>query len=68
MDTSAHSLPAVASGGLGGICVWNFGNVIPGQTQKAFGKTAQYGTPNTARFGGTLISAVVPNPQLSTHC
>ena len=67
VDTSAHSLPAVASGGLGGICVWNFGNVIPGQTQKAFGKTAQYGTPNTARFGGTLISAVVPNPQLSTH-
>ena len=42
--------------------------MIPGQTQKAFGKTAQYGTPNTARFGGTLISAVVPNPQLSTHC
>ena len=26
-------------------CVWNFGNVIPGQTAQAFGGDAQYGTP-----------------------
>ncbi|MEV4264179.1 hypothetical protein [Kribbella sp. NPDC049584] len=50
------------------VCVWNFGNVIPNRTVQAFGKTAQYGTPDLARFGGTLTSAVLPNPQLSTRC
>jgi hypothetical protein len=44
-------------------CAWNFGNVIPKQTVRDFGGTAEYGTPNVARFGGTIISAVLPNPQ-----
>lgn len=51
-----------------GSCVWNFGNVIRGATVQSFGRTAQYGTPNLARFGGTLTSSPIPNPQLSTRC
>jgi hypothetical protein len=49
-------------------CLWNFGNDIPGITTADFGKTAQYGTPNLARFAGTLTSAVLPNPQLNASC
>ncbi len=52
------------SGFLG--CAWNFGDVIPGRTVTNFGGDAQYGTPNVARYGGTVISAVLSNPQ--THC
>jgi hypothetical protein len=48
-------------------CVWNFGNVLP-TTIQTFGKDAQYGTPHVARFGGTLTSAVQPNPQFSGDC
>jgi hypothetical protein len=43
-------------------CFWNFGNTSS-LTGNAFGKDAQYGTPNLARFGGTIISAPRPNPQ-----
>ncbi len=46
-------------------CLWNFGNTIPGTTVNALGGTAEYGSPNTARFAGTIISPVIPNPQLS---
>ena len=49
-------------------CVWNFGNVIPGKTAQAFGGDAQYGTPNIARYGGTIISPVLTNPQISGSC
>ena len=49
-------------------CVWNFGNVIPGQTRTAFGGDAQYGTPDTARYGGTIISPVLSNPQTNGRC
>jgi hypothetical protein len=49
-------------------CVWNFGNVIPGQTKSTFGGDAQYGTPNIARYGGTLTSPVLRNPQISGRC
>jgi hypothetical protein len=48
-------------------CVWNFGNVLP-TTSQTFGKDAQYGVPNVARFGGTLTSAVETNPQFSGGC
>ena len=48
-------------------CVWNFGNVLP-STFMTFGKDAQYGTPNVARFAGTIISAVQPNPQFTGSC
>lgn len=49
-------------------CTWNFGNVIPGQTARTFGKDGQYGTPNIARYGGTIISPVLSNPQISGSC
>jgi hypothetical protein len=49
-------------------CVWNFGNVIPGRTATDFGGDAQYGTPDIARYGGTLTSPVLSNPQFSGPC
>jgi hypothetical protein len=48
-------------------CVWNFGNTQP-NTISAFGKDAQYGTPDVARYGGTIISAPMPNPQFKAGC
>jgi hypothetical protein len=57
-------------GGMGGHsagCVWNFGNDQP-NTLLDFGRTAQYGAPNLARYGGTLISAPAPNPQFTGRC
>jgi hypothetical protein len=48
-------------------CVGNFGNVLP-TTIQTFGKDAQYGTPNVARFAGTSTSAVLPNPQFTGGC
>jgi hypothetical protein len=44
------------------VCVWNFGNVIAGATTNDFGKTAEYGVPDVARFAGTLTSPVMANP------
>lgn len=51
-----------------GACVWNFGNDITGVTKTDFGKDAQYGTPDVARYGGTLASPVMPNPEFATGC
>jgi len=51
-----------------GVCLWNFGNVISGVTSKNFGKAAQYGTPDIARYGGTLTSKVINNPELASGC
>jgi hypothetical protein len=51
-----------------GGCVWNFGNVNPGVTTNDFGKAAEYGTPDVARFGGTLTSAVMPNAEFARNC
>jgi hypothetical protein len=48
-------------------CVWNFGNDQP-RTVADFGKDAQYGTPDLARFGGTNTSAVLPNPEFAGSC
>jgi hypothetical protein len=48
-------------------CVWNFGNVLP-RTFRTFGKDAQYGVPNVARFAGTSTSAVLPNPEFTGVC
>ena len=50
-----------------GTCTWNFGNVLP-VTRNTFGKTAQYGSPDLARFGGTLTSPVQTNPALQRGC
>ncbi len=49
-------------------CLWNFGNVVSGVTTDDLGKLAEYGSPNLARFAGTLISPVMPNPQLNSSC
>ena len=49
-----------------GNCVWNFGNTIAGVTTNTFGKDTQYGTPDIAQYGGTLISAVRANPEINT--
>jgi hypothetical protein len=51
-----------------GACVWNFGNVLPGVTKRTFGKDAQYGEPNVARFGGTNTSPVMTNPATTGNC
>ncbi len=49
-------------------CLWAFGNTIAGETTQSFGGDAQYGTPDVARYGGTLTSPVIPNPQFSGAC
>ena len=51
-----------------GACLWNFGNDIKGITTHDFGKFKQYGKPDLARFGGTTISKVLPNPALAKDC
>jgi hypothetical protein len=57
-----------ASGQLAGTnCVWNFGNTLP-TTVSTLGGDAQYGTPNIDRYGGTIISAPMPNPQSASRC
>jgi hypothetical protein len=48
-------------------CAWSFGNVIP-STIQTFGKDAEYGTPDVARFAGTSTSAVQPNPEFTGRC
>ena len=49
-------------------CVWNFGNVNPGVTKENFGKDAQYGLSDIARYGGTDASKVLTNPAISGNC
>jgi hypothetical protein len=61
------SLSKASSQLAGTNCVWNFGNTLP-NTVSTFGGDAQYGTPNTARYGGTIISAPMPNPQFASRC
>jgi len=51
-----------------GTCVWNFGNDIANVTTNDFGKDAQYGAPNVARYAGTIISPVTANPALAANC
>lgn len=57
----------LANGGRLG-CIWNFGDVIPGQTKATFGCDARYGTADVARYGGTLASPVLANPQTRRSC
>jgi hypothetical protein len=49
-------------------CIWNFGNSLPGRTKRAFGRDAQYGVPDLARFGGTATSPVMTNPAVTGKC
>ena len=37
-------------------------------TTNDFGKTAEYGVPDVARFAGTLTSPVMANPALAANC
>jgi len=37
-------------------------------TPHDFGKFKQYGKSDLARFGGTIISKVLPNPVLTKAC
>jgi hypothetical protein len=60
----SQTVPSLAKRGA---CIWNFGNVS-GTTFRNFGKTAEYGKPNLARFAGTLISPVRANPQFGKGC
>jgi hypothetical protein len=50
-----------------GACVWNFGNALPG-TFRTLGRDGEYGQPDVARFGGTNISPVEPNPAIGRGC
>ena len=40
----------------------------PGVTTQDFGGDAQYGTPNVARYGGTIISQPMKNPEFNGSC
>ncbi|MGA9390481.1 MAG: hypothetical protein WBV69_08555 [Candidatus Sulfotelmatobacter sp.] len=61
------STPGLAAGWQRTSCAWDFGNVLP-QTIKDFGKDAQYGSPDLSWYGGTSISAPMPNPEFSGPC
>jgi hypothetical protein len=63
--TTKQKLPGVTGRGA---CLWNFGNVIRHVTVRPLGKDAQYGAADTARYGGTMISKVLPNPTLAKGC
>ena len=49
-------------------CVWNFGSTIKHVTTNSLGRQAQYGVPDIAQYGGTIISAPQPNPEISGGC
>jgi hypothetical protein len=51
-----------------GACVWNFGKTIKNLTTDAFGGDAEYGTPDVSRYGGTLISPPMANPEFTGSC
>jgi hypothetical protein len=42
--------------------------MLPGVTRQAFGRDAEYGTPDVARYGGTIISSPMPNPEFTGRC
>ena len=66
-DSTTSAAPSGHKSGHG-LCVWNFGNDIAGVTTDDFGKDAEYGAPNVARYAGTLTSPVMSNPQLNSSC
>jgi hypothetical protein len=67
---SRNTIVSLGSGNLGftgTACLWNFGNSEP-NTVADFGKDAQYGVPDIARYGGTLTSQPLANPQFARGC
>jgi hypothetical protein len=66
---SLNNSQTLAGSGLpAGSCIWNFGNSLPGVTVNDFGGDGQYGSPNVARYGGTIISGVRTNPTTLYGC
>jgi hypothetical protein len=65
---SLNNRQVVSGSGHPAVCVWNFGNDIPNVTTTDFGGSGQYGTPDVARYGGTLASSVTSNPTLPRSC
>jgi hypothetical protein len=61
------STPDLSAGWQATSCVWSFGNVSP-QTIRDFGGDAEYGSPDLSWYGGTSISAPMPNPEFSGKC
>ena len=59
---------ATAKGNQNQACLWNFGDRIPGITSEDFHGDAEYGVSDVVRYGGTLTSPVMPNPQLNSNC
>ncbi len=51
-----------------GSCVWNFGNDIAGLTNNDLGQARQYGSPDVARYAGTVISSPLTNPATLAGC
>jgi hypothetical protein len=66
-STASANLAGANLGGHTAGCAWSFGNDQP-TTVSDFGKDAQYGTPDIARYGGTIISAPLPNPEFAGSC
>jgi hypothetical protein len=64
--TNAQGLDGVTTSPAGA-CVWNFGNDITSVTTNDFSKDAQYGSASS-HYGGTLISAPVANPAITSPC
>ncbi len=64
--TVGRSTQAISTTQPQGTCTFDFGNVIPGVTLRSFGQDSQYGHPDVKRYGGTLVSAPMPNPELTT--
>ncbi len=48
-------------------CEWTFGNTIP-RLVSNFGKYFEYGKPDVARYGGTLTSNPMANPEFGRGC
>jgi hypothetical protein len=62
-----RTLTIPGSGARRGTCIWNYGKVLP-TTFRTLGRDAEYGQPDLARFGGTSISPVEPNPAIGKGC
>ena len=60
--------PMAGTNAPAGACLWSFGTVVPGVTTQTFGKDAQYGKSDVARFGGTDASKVLSNPAIHGKC
>ena len=63
-----YSQTLAGSGIPAGSCVWNFGQGLPGTTVNEFAGDGEYGAPDIARYGGTIISGERTNPATLYGC